>query len=118
MVVSNVFRPILSLLVNFQRIRTKRPDFFSHQIGFLGKLTTHRSRNINHFYTVAFQSNFLKSQFDGVYSSFCLEITFQVMAVARQSTCHHHTISAILKCLQDVDRVHLASARHFNNLNR
>ncbi len=44
-----------------------------------------------------------------------VEITFQVMAVARQSTCHHNAVSAAFEGAQHLEGIQPAGARHHDN---
>jgi hypothetical protein len=46
-----------------------------------------------------FQPDLLEQRFCLVYSSLCVVITFQVMAVSRQSAGNHYPIEAILESL-------------------
>ncbi len=41
---------------------------------------------------------------------FCPHITFQVMTVSDQSTCHHNAVSSFFESLQDMQSIQLARA--------
>jgi hypothetical protein len=47
-----------------------------------------------------------------------VDITLQVMTVTRQSTRHQRPVHALLKCPQQVQDVHPAGTRHFEDLDR
>jgi hypothetical protein len=81
----------------------------------LGKLGTHRRGNIEHFDPLRLQTD-LGQQFpDRVYSSFSVEITFQVMAVAGQSPGRHNPVDASLEGVQHLDDVEPAGAGHLDD---
>ena len=72
------------------------------------KLSTHRRRNIHHLKTLFLKSDFFEQAVDLCHSPACIEITFQVMTVAFQSTGDHHTVCAILESPQYVQGIQLA----------
>jgi hypothetical protein len=84
---------------------------------FQGKLTAHGCRDIDHLYPITFQSNFFNFLFNEFYSSSGLEITFQVMAVARQSARYQNAVCTIFQRLQYIDGINFAGARHLDNFN-
>ena len=63
----------------------------------LGKLHAHRGRYIDHFDPLGSQADLIEELLGIFHSPFCVEITFQVMAIAFQSTGHHDPVSAILE---------------------
>jgi hypothetical protein len=70
----------------FQGIRTQAADLFGKFGRCPCELSAHGSGNIDHLNALAFQAD-LFEQFTGVFHpASCVDITFQVMAVAFQST--------------------------------
>jgi hypothetical protein len=52
--------------------------------------------------TAAFNTNFIHEFLCVFNSSSCIQITFQVMAVAFQSTSYHYAVGTIFKATQDI----------------
>jgi hypothetical protein len=80
-----------------QGIGPKGLDAPGHLGSGLGKPGPHGRRHIIHEDTLLAQADFLQYLLEIFYSSFGVQITFQVMAVAFQSTGHHHAVYAPLK---------------------
>jgi hypothetical protein len=67
---------------------------------------------------LAVESNRLKDLLCLFYSTPGVGITFQVMAVARQSTGDHDAIGAVFECSQDMKDIHAPTAHNFDDLDR
>ena len=79
-----------------KRIRSQLLDLCRQLRNRKGKLAAHRRRQIDHLDAAALQSDLLQ-QILGVFNSpASVEITFQVMTFAFQSTRHQHAIGAAL----------------------
>jgi hypothetical protein len=88
--------------VQAQRIRPHVFDLFRQFRRRPCKLAAHGRRQIDHLHALTLQTDLLQ-QLPGVFHAAAgVEITFQVMAVAFQSTRHHHAVGAILKSAQHV----------------
>jgi hypothetical protein len=82
-----------------------------HLPGGFGKTLPHRRRQVDQLKPLIIQPD-LRQQFLRVcYSPSGIEITFQVMAIALQSTRDHHPVCTVLECTQHVQHVELAGAR-------
>lgn len=101
-------------LISFEGIWPQLPDFFGVFNSILCELASHGCRDIYHPHPVTVYPDLCQQFVDVIHSSSCLEITFQVMAVARQSTCYQHTIRPGFQGIQDVDGIHFACARHLD----
>jgi hypothetical protein len=75
------------------------------------ELPAHSRRQIDHLNTATFQTDLFQQLLRVFNSPAGVEITFQVMAVAFQSTRHQHAVGAILKSAQHIEHVDLAGAR-------
>jgi hypothetical protein len=93
-----------------QRIRAKLLDELRHLFCLIGKLAAHGRRQVVETNSLRFQADFFQKMLYSFNSSFCVYITFQVMAVSRQSTSYHHTIYAGFKRLQHQQGIQLAGA--------
>jgi len=103
-------------LISFEGIWPQLPDFFGVFNSILCELASHGCRDIYHPHPVTVYPNPFQQLLNMIYSSLRLEITFQVMAVARQSTRYQHTVCPCLQGIQDIDRIHFARARHLDDL--
>jgi len=90
-------------------------DFFAKLSGVFSELSAHCRRNIHHLKTLFLKSDFFEQAVNLCYSSFCVEITFQVMTVAFQSTGDHYTVSAILESSQNIQGIQLAGTGQFDD---
>ena len=82
------------------------------------ELAAHRRRQIDHLHTAALQSDLLQQILRIFNSPAGIEITFQVMTFAFQSTRHQHAIGAIFERAQDVEHVEFAGAGQLDDLDR
>ena len=83
-----------------------------------GELTAHRRRQIDHLDAAALQSDLLQQLLRVFDSPAGVEITFQVMTFAFQSTRHQHTVGAVLEGAQDIQHVEFAGAGQLDDLDR
>jgi hypothetical protein len=82
------------------------------------ELAAHRRRQVDHLDAAALQSDLLQ-QFLRVFNSPAgVEITFQVMTFAFQSTRHQHAVGAVLERAQDVEHIEFAGAGQLDDLHR
>ena len=68
-------------------------------------------------HALGFQPDVLQHMLHVRYSPFRIEITFQVMTVAGQSTCHHDAIGTVLDSPQHGQHIHPAGAGYLHDLN-
>ena len=101
-----------------QRIRSQLFDLCRQLRDREGKLAAHRRRQIDHLDAAALQSDLLQQVLRVFNSPAGVEITFQVMTFAFQSTRHQHAVGAVLESAQDVQHVQFASAGQLDNLDR
>jgi hypothetical protein len=72
-----------------------------HLIGRFDKSGRHRRRHIKHMDPFRFQADLFQNFFSPTDPAFGIGITYQVMAVAGQSTRDHDAVDALLDSLQD-----------------
>ncbi len=84
----------------------------------LGKLPCHRRGEIEHLHTFGFQPDAAQHFLHVRHPAFGIEITFQVMTIAGQSTCHHDAVGTVLDCAQYRKHIHTTRARYLNDLDR
>jgi len=85
-------------------------DFLRNPRSVIGKLRPHRRGQVDHLQALGFEADFLDQAACVSNPSFCVGITFQVMAVAGQSTGDEHAVGPIFKSVQDVQYVHAPAA--------
>lgn len=88
-----------------QWVRSHSPDFFGEFSGRPGELAAHGRRKVNQLDSTSLQTDLCQNLLGVFNSPAGVEITFQVMAVALQSTCYHNAIGAILESPQQVQYV-------------
>ena len=101
-----------------KRIRSQLLDLCRQLRNRKGKLAAHRRRQIDHLDAAALQSDLLQQLLRVFNSPAGVEITFQVMAFAFQSTRHQHTVGAVLESAQHVQHVEFAGAGQLDDLDR
>ncbi len=79
------------------------------------ELTAHRRRQIDHLDAAALQSDLFQQFLRIFHSPAGVEITFQVMTFAFQSTRHQHAVGAVLESAQDVQHVQFAGTGQLDN---
>ena len=82
------------------------------------KLAAHRRGQIDHLHAAALQSDLLQQLLRVFNSPAGVEITFQVMTFAFQSTRYQHAVGAVLEGAQDVQYIQLAGAGQLDDLDR
>jgi hypothetical protein len=80
-----------------QRVRPKALNFCGEFCGCKGELTSHRGRYVDHLESLGLKTDLFQDAASIFYSSPCVYITFQVMAISNQSASDHNAISAIFK---------------------
>lgn len=70
-----------------------------------GKLPSHGGGDVDHLESSALKADFLQQLARVFDSPSGVQITFQVMTIALQSTGHHYAVSAALKGIQHVEYV-------------
>jgi len=81
-------------------------------------LGTHGCGYIDHLKTLLIKPDFFEQGLNKLNSPPSIEITFQVMTIAFQSTGHHHTISAILERSQNVKSIQFARTWQLDDFDR
>jgi hypothetical protein len=76
----------------------------------LCELWTFGRGQVEHLHALAAQTDLIQQTGDLLDSAFCVDITFQVMAVAVQSAGHHHAVGAVLERIEHQEHVNLARA--------
>jgi hypothetical protein len=76
----------------------------------VGELWPFGRGQVEHLHALAAQPDLVQQTGDLLDSAFCVDITFQVMAVAVQSAGHHHAVSAVLERIEHQEHVNLARA--------
>ena len=95
---------------------THLPDLFCHLGRRDGELAAHGRREVEHLDALPFQTDLFQQLGNVFHSPFGIEITFQVMTIAFQSTCNHHAVRAVLESPQHIQDIQFASARQFDHL--
>ncbi len=103
------------LLVFLGRLFAKwvRPEFgdLGRKLGaVLCELWPFSRGQVEHLHALAAQPDLIQQTCGLLDSSLCVDITFQVMAVAVQSAGHHHAVGAVLERIEYQERVNLARA--------
>jgi hypothetical protein len=80
-----------------ERIRPHRTHLVRKLGTILSKLCALRRRQIKHLHALTTQPDLIQQLLSVLHSAFCVEITFQVMTLAFQSTGHHHTVGTVLE---------------------
>ncbi len=80
------------------------------------ELAAHRRRQIDHLDAAALQSNLLQQVLCVFDSPSSVEITFQVMTFAFQSTCDQHAVRTVLEGAQHVQHIQFARAGQLDDL--
>jgi hypothetical protein len=99
-----------------QRVRTKAADLGCELRCGECKFASHRSGYIDHLKSLTLKPDLFKQIACVLHSASGVEITLQVMAVARQSTRNKDAICAVLERSQNVADVHSTCAEHLHNL--
>jgi hypothetical protein len=76
----------------------------------LGKLGCLGRRDMVHLHPVGFQANIFEQCFQVHNPSFCIHITFQVMAVTGQSACDHNPVGTFFKGMQHHNHIQATGA--------
>ena len=82
------------------------------------ELAAHRRRQIDHLDAAALQSDLFHQLLRVFHSPSGVEITFQVMTFAFQSTRYQHAVGAVLESAQDIQHIEFAGAGQLDDLDR
>jgi hypothetical protein len=98
-----------------QWTRAQILDLRHHTLRSFGELGAHRRGNIEHLHTLGFQPDRVQYLLKFLHAASGVYITFQVMTVTGQSTGDHNAVSATLKSMQYLKRIHTSGAGDFDD---
>jgi len=86
-----------------------------HLSRLVSELSRHCGRDINHLNTIGVNTDGFQEGFQVSQAAFCVDITFQVMTITLESTCHQDAISSLFEGFQKSQNIYSTCAGQFNN---
>jgi hypothetical protein len=108
----------LLLYPHLQGIGPNLQDILRYRLRDSRELIRHGRRKVDHPQTLALEPDLLQQLTPVFHPALCVYITFQVMAIAGQSTRDQDAVGALFEGAQDVRHIHPPGACDLNDLDR